>query len=883
MTVRIRIFITTVLLCHLFLAHDRLISQLRAGAEQEETLTAEPNAPSPAGQGAAPNASRAATPVANVEPAADGSTTTPGVATPPGAADPPPIKPAGEPVTIKANEQEKIGDLYKMHGDVEIDFRGYVFRADEMTYDDLSGEATATGNVVFSGGPHDEHITATNGHYNVITDTGKFFNVVGSTGARLKGRGVVLTSSNPFLFTGKEVEQQGRDKIIVRGGRVTSCKLPKPKWTFDASEVVVVPGENAKMYSSTFHLFGLPLFYFPFLEHPVERLPRQTGFLIPHVGNSTQKGFIIGDALYWAINRSMDATLGMEYYSRRGFAQRGEFRARPSDNSFINFNYFGVIDRGTPITQTIFFPGVGPTSVNTNPGGEEAQLRAESPLPHGFRGVASIDYLSSFLFRAFYAERFSEAINTEVNSIAFASRTKDGFSLNAMSSRYQNFQSTTPGDVITIVHAPGFEASSTDQKVANSPIYYSFGTSLEGLSRREPSFVTANVVGRFDVVPSLSMPLHWKGWGFRPELDLHDTFYTERLAPSLIGIGTPEPDSINRRALETAFEIRPPAVDRIFAKPIHDHQIKHVIEPRFTYRMVSGVNNFQNILRFDEVDILSDTNEIEYGLVQRLYARRMPKPGCEHASAQTRQQASSKPTGDREPDGKAGTAPPDHSEVEAAKPGCENPPARELVSWELTQKYFFDPTFGGALVTGRSNLFTTTEALTGIAFLFSPRHFSPIVSRLRMYTGRFDTDWQLDYDTQKGRINSSITLLNYHLLKNVTFGGGHAFLQTPAEVTVSQPIQTALQFNQVRLQMNYGNLNRKGLNAATVVGYDVNQHFLQYSAVQSSYNWDCCGITFEYRRFNLVPNVRDETQYRFALTLANLGTFGTLRKQERLY
>ena len=54
----------------------------------------------------------------------------------------------------------------------------------------------------------------------------------------------------------------------------------------------------------------------------------------------------VGDSFYWAINRSMDATVGAEYFSKRGWSQRGEFRARPSDTSYVDLNFFGVIDRG---------------------------------------------------------------------------------------------------------------------------------------------------------------------------------------------------------------------------------------------------------------------------------------------------------------------------------------------------------------------------------------------------------------------------------------------------------------------------------------------------------------------------------------------------------
>ena len=67
------------------------------------------------------------------------------------------------------------------------------------------------------------------------------------------------------------------------------------------------------------------------------------------------------------------------------------------------------------------------------------------------------------------------------------------------------------------------------------------------------------------------------------------------------------------------------------------------------------------------------------------------------------------------------------------------PQAREVLTWELAQKYFLDPTFGGALVTGLRNVFTTTADLTGIAFITQPRHLSPLISRLRIATLRMVT------------------------------------------------------------------------------------------------------------------------------------------------
>jgi LPS-assembly protein len=80
----------------------------------------------------------------------------------------------------------------------------------------------------------------------------------------------------------------------------------------------------------------------------------------------------------------------------------------------------------------------------------------------------------------------------------------------------------------------------------------------------------------------------------------------------------------------------------------------------------------------------------------------------------------------------------------------------------------------------------------------------------------------------------------------------------------------------------YGQPNKRGLSAASSFGFDADNGSLQYATAQTSYNWDCCGLSLEYRRFAL-GSVRNENQYRFAFTLSNIGVFGNLRRQERLY
>jgi LPS-assembly protein len=766
-------------------------------------------------------------------------------------------------VKISAEQQEKDGPVYKLRGNVHIYFETFTFSSDEATYNSDSGDITAEGHLVLNGGPNDEHIEATRATYNLQHETGRFEHVNASIGLQFGGRHVLPATSNAFFFTGRIVEKTGPDRYVVTEGTVTTCQLPHPKWQFFAHKVIVEVGGNASIYSTNFRVGGVPALYLPYATHPVQKIPRQSGFLIPSIGRSNTNGFTMGESIFWAINRSMDLHAGTEYFSKRGWAPDAEFRARPTEKSFADLTYFSVFDRG--------INGV-------NQGGTEAHLNSEGAFAHNFRGVANIDYLSSYVFRLAFSDVFTQAVSSEVKSEAFLSNTTGSFFLNGSTRRYQDFQSTTPGDVITILHALGFEASTLEQPLWKTPIHASVEGAVDGLSRSEPGFSTAPLVGRVDLNPVLSVPAIFKGWSFRPELWLRDTIYTQQLVPSagiaLTDVGTAISKTLNRKSLQGSVELRPPALSRIFTRERLGRRWKHVIEPRITYTYVAGINNFAEVLRFDERDILSDTNEVEYAIVNRLYAKKTSAGNndCE-AEGMPALLVGAAPT--------PMTVPWEQPAATEDRPCQHQPETREIVTWELAQKYFLDPTFGGAVVSGRQNVFTSTVDLTGIAFVTEPRHLSPLISRLRVSPSpRTDVEWDMDYDFQAGQVNTSILLFNHHIGR-FTLGAGNAFLQAPVGVSSSGQ-SIAAKFNQYRAVLGYGSQNKRGFSGAFTLGLDALLDQVQFGSAQLAYNWDCCGVNVEYRRFSLAT-VRNENQYRFSFTLANIGSFGNLRRNERLF
>jgi LPS-assembly protein len=784
------------------------------------------------------------------------SQTLPPSSTPPNRASTPRQQ---EDVTMRAIEQEKEGVTYRLRGNAEIHYRNYILRADNMTYNSDTGDSELIGHVLLDGGPNNEHIEASHGTYNINSEKGIFYSAVGTVGFRPHKTRFMITTSNPFAFTGKIVEKLGPDRYLVRNGTVTTCELPQPKWQFSARKVAVDVDSTAKIYNSKFELMGIPVFYFPFVTHPVEKNQRQSGLLIPSIGNSNTKGFIAGDSAYWAINRSMDATVGAEYYSKRGWAQQGQFRARPSETSYLFIGYTGMVDRGI---------GTPPQ----NQGGRDVRLLGEHPFGN-FRGIANIDYLSSFIFRLAFTDVYTQAINSEVKSQVFLSTTTNGFHLNALAERYQNFESTS--ELVRILHTPSFFFTGEERELGHSPFYWSFDSAAEGLQRRHMGFRTGPLVARVDLAPTLIMPLQAGGWSLRPALTLRDTFYSEHDnsdSSAIGGIQRAVKDALNRKSVETSVELRPPTVSRVFDHPWLRHKWKHVIEPQMRYEYVTGINNFPDVLRFDFRDVQTDTNEVEYSVVNRLYAKQLDpnRKDCD-VPGTTAPVTSSTPQEGALPWDVPST--PDPQRCVTA--------TRELVNWEIGQKYFFDPTFGNALVPGLRNVFASTAEFTGIAFLTQPRRFAPIISRLRIQSSAHtDTEWDLDYDLKAGRINSSNAQVNYHS-GPFSIGGGDTFLRVLDNSLGITPMG-ANEFHQFRMQFGYGSSTKRGLSGTSVVGYDVNHGSIQYILAQATYNWDCCGFSMELRRFAL-GTVRDENQYRFSFNLANVGAFGNLKRQERLY
>jgi LPS-assembly protein len=773
-------------------------------------------------------------------------------------AQPEPAPPGGEPVRIEALRQtwSNIDHAWTLKGNVVIHYRDYVVSADRVVYHQDTTELEAEGHLQVAGGPNDVLIHASQGDMRLDAHTARFYNVTGSQGVRRAGRAVVYSTPNPLLFSGRVLIENGEGNYRIIDGSITNCRLPKPDWRVLSRSIALSNG-RATTSNSLFEFLGMPVLYLPYLRHAVDQNDRESGFLIPVISNgSSIRGYTFGEQVYLAINRSMDMVVGTEYYSKRGWAPNGDFRYKGLGLDHMTARWNSLLDRG--IKQQVGTPPA--TSEETiNQGGVDTSVEGRKDLSSYTRIAGTAEYLSSYVYRLIFNDNYAQAISSEVSSNVALTHAHNGFIPSVALERFESFAGTTEGDEIRILHLPKLRYDVLSRPVDGLPLYVGLGSSLGYLSRSELDFHARNV-GRIDFYPHLLLPIVGGGWSLVAEGALRDTSYTISQNPDLTetnnGIPTISHEPLHRLDGEVSVDLRPPALERDFMLPFGNRILRHVIEPELNYRFVGGIGpQARNALLFDTTDIATNTNEAGFSLTQRFYLRPANQQACAPQDTQNSGTCSSRP--------------------------------REWASWQIAQKYFIDSDFGGAVISGRRNVFDSTLDLSSTTFLTSPRDLSPVISRIRFEAiDNLRLQWDLDYDPKLGQLDSDNLFAGYSWGRT-TLGMGHAMLNAADETTSSSNSALSTLKSQI-LQpfLEIGKPAARGLDLAINGGYDVDQHMVQYAGVQAVYNWDCCGLTIGYRRFELgtVGTVsRDETQWLYSFTLANFGNVGDIRRANSVF
>jgi LPS-assembly protein len=509
----------------------------------------------------------------------------------------PPAADAGE-IHLRAETQEVVEKgHFRAAGFVDLTTGSLHLQADQMDIYEEPGPAgaighrvVAVGNVVFL--REEERISGERLEMNLETGQGTFTQAVGYV--------------QPGVFVeARQIERLDADTYRLEGANFSACSQPNPRWCFDAALARIQLDDKLVAHNVVFRVKSVPAFYLPYIYYPLHKDERSTGFLLPHVGYSSIKGFDIGIGFFWAMGRSFDQTFYLDRYSIFGYGYGHEFRYAADAASHGTFRSFAIRPEGSDIWDY------------------DLDWNAVQALPGQFRATVQV--------RRYSNQAFQQNTQETLNQATIRNR-RSAFSVQ------RNFGSTvlqlTADDTDTFFgettrvnrHLPTLRLARFPRKVGRTPLVFGFEARAERLAFGDE--IKANEFTRYSVAPELSIPLAVSFLQITPRAKVSLTHYgasvidpTER-RPDLSG------PPLARRFFEGGVELVGPTFSRIFDNPSHwySDKFKHVIGPQIVFQYRTAVTDFDYIPKFDGEDQYLGTNQVQYSLVQRLLARR-PGPG----------------------------------------------------------------------------------------------------------------------------------------------------------------------------------------------------------------------------------------------------------------
>lgn len=748
-------------------------------------------------------------------------------------------------------------------GNVDVRYGIYRLQADRISIYEADNKIVASGSVIFDQGD-DQRITGAYGEWNYRTKLGWFEDSTGFTNQSVDG--------TVLYFTADRVERVSLNEIVVKNGKFTACEGAVPRWSFTAESATIKTNDRLRLKNAKFRVRDVPLLILPFASIPIKEKARSSGFLIPTIGYSQRKGLRVSSAYYQTLGDSADVTLRADLFARRGIGYGADIRTRANSRSFLNLGFFAVKDR-------IFGPKAD--AQHPDQGGSIVYAEGLHYFRNGFTAAVDVRITSSLAFRQEFSDGIQQIISPIEVSQVFVNKSWDDYTLNLLA-RSQVISLPNVREKTRNLPSINFEKRPTVLSIFPKA-YFAFKTSLEGVSRREEvdnlrvyqriagadPVVTPSLSQRLDFFPETIVRFHSRYFNFTATGAGRITYYSN----SLNFLRQVSGDSIIRKYGEFTFDVRPVALARNFYAKDDSFRFRHVIEPFVTYRLIKGINNFNHIIRFDHIDTITDTNEIEFGVVNRFYTRRYSQAVTSEAQKRLLQNST---TVIDPPNDSAASTP--------VSRGTEMQPY-EVFTLSVKGKYFFDETFGGALVPGRRNQLEPMTALSFYTFGGVPRHWSPLnIDATYKPQKAVFVNSRLDYGVQGGGLRAISATVGYDsplvkLFQTFYYTRAVTLLPSLAQYANTEGKEPGtLRGSQWSPSVFLGNRDR-GLYGGTSLFFDFeNRRVARQTPLISSlmtlgYASDCCAMAVQFYTFNV--GVRKENRLVFSVRLSGIGSFGT--------
>jgi LPS-assembly protein len=748
-------------------------------------------------------------------------------ATPPTAAAPatgtPPVTETTLSTSREASNNQKD---WHFVGNVEMDRGGDTkIYADDVWAYTGENKAIATGNVLYAQG--NNRISAERAEFDTETRLGTFYNAWGLTTIKQPVQSArpgmiaapqLANQENVVYFFGEKIEKIGPKKYKITNGGFSTCVQPTPRWDLNAGTVILNIDHYTVLKQAVLRVKGVPMFYLPVMYYPTKREDRATGFLIPTYGSSTLNGQSLHNAFFWAINRSQDATITHDWYSKTGQGTGGEYRY----NMGTGEGFLRGLFRDQHEAD---YSNSGGTTL---PALQSYDIRgtATQVLPHRLRARANVSYFSSI--------ESSQLNNVNIYDSSRNNRSFGGnlvgswgkYSMNSTFDHSEYFYSSTSS--VLSGTWPRVSFTRNERPIMNSPVYFSMSSEVANIlrDRKDGEIEVDTSLSRFDVSPQIRYPFKkWQWFTINSTVNWRDTFYTRSYAPSSdpnapSTVVTEE--NLNRPVFIFQSQFVGPLFNRVWDTPNsgYSEKFKHSIEPVFTVQRVSSVDNFDRILVFDGIDQYVGGTNLTYGINNRFYAKRKLTPG--------------------------GTA-----------------VAREIAAVEVSQSYYTDQ---------RTARYDSQYSTTGST---PASHFSALILGVRVVpTDTVTANVRAEFDSTSRELRQISAQGTHSWTGRIQSSAGW----TKRAFVEGLPGYNNPEFldHYINASTNIHTMDNR-VGGLYTFNYDVLRSRVTQQRMSAFYNAQCCGIAFEYQTYNFGTNTVSpiplDQRFFISFTLAGLGNF----------
>jgi lipopolysaccharide assembly outer membrane protein LptD (OstA) len=430
--------------------------------------------------------------------------------------------------------------------------------ADRVTVNQLTGDATATGNFRIE---RDQMVWAGESvEYNFKT--------------RLMRSENFRVGSPPAFAGGAWASGDGSNNVYTATNAfVTTDDVAEPALKIRAKKLIIVPEQYFEAHSAVVYLGDVPVMYYPYYRRSLARDANHFYFT---PGYRSRFGPFLLGRYDWILNEQLDGSLHADWREKRGFGLGPDVNWHLGRWGEGSLRYYYADDND---------PGRDPDSRRPIPDNRQRfYLEHFMEVDTNFTVKGVVRYQSDpWIVRDFMEGEFKQ--NVQPSTFLEAQKTWDNWNLNTYA------QPRLIDDFNMVERLPDVKFTGYRQKLGVSPVYLESENSFGWFQQK---FADTNHVAtpysawRADTFQQLLWPQRYFGWlNVTPRVGGRLTAYGEADGPSTTT------DQENRFLFNTGVEISFKA-SRLWPQAssrwLDVDGLRHVIEPSFNYAYIPTPN-----------------------------------------------------------------------------------------------------------------------------------------------------------------------------------------------------------------------------------------------------------------------------------------------------